>query len=130
MSAKTVSKRYRLSIPEKNISLNAWCKEQGNLSESLRYLITKAIEKEGIVDIMCLPVKQLPRRGRPPMNESREEVDSLQETVSQPINQPINQPTQPVSQPTQPVSQPTEPVPPREPTNTQNNSDLLRSMLQ
>ena len=128
MSAKTVSKRYRLSIPEKNISLNAWCKEQGNLSESLRYLITKAIEKEGIVDIMCLPVKQLPRRGRPPMNESREEVDSPQEPVNQPVNQPI-QSTQPI-QPTQPVSQPTEPVPPREPTNTQNNSDLLRSMLQ
>ena len=116
MSAKAVSKRYRLSIPERNISLNDWCREQGNLSESLRYLITKAIEKEGIVDIMCLPVEQLPRRGRPPINESQEEVDTPQETVFEPIEEPIKE------------TQPIQPVPPREP--TQNNSDLLKSMLQ
>lgn len=117
MSAKAVSKRYRLSIPEKNISLNDWCREQGNLSESLRYLITKAIEKEGIVDIMCLPVEQLPRRGRPPINESREEeVDVPQETVFEPVEEPIKE------------MQPIQPVPPRE--QSQNNSDLLKSMLQ
>lgn len=117
MSAKAVSKRYRLSIPEKNISLNAWCKEQGNLSESLRYLIRKAIEKEGIVDIMCLPVEQLPKRGRPPRNQ--EVVDTPQETVCEPVKETIKEPIEP---------QLTGSVPPKEP--TQNNSDLLKSMLQ
>ena len=117
MSAKAVSKRYRLSIPERNISLNDWCREQGNLSESLRYLITKAIEKEGIVDIMCLPVEQLPRRGRPPI--SQEEVDTPQETVFEPVEETIKEPIE---------TQPIQPVLPRE--QSQNNSDLLKSMLQ
>lgn len=72
--ASKQSKRYRISVPPKDVSVIAWMDEQFNLSESIRLLIKENIECNGLVDIACEPVKQLPKRGRPPVANDTSKV--------------------------------------------------------
>lgn len=62
--------RYRFSVPVRDESVERWIAEQSTLSHSLRQIIREAIERDGFVDVTCRPVKQLPRRGRPPQDSA------------------------------------------------------------
>lgn len=64
------SSRYRFSVPVRDESVERWIAEQSTLSHSLRQIIREAIERDGFVDVTCRPVKQLPRRGRPPQDST------------------------------------------------------------
>lgn len=74
------SKRYRISIPPKDASVISWMDEQFNLSESLRILIKEHIERNGVIDVACEPVEQLPKRGRPPVTVDKSEPSDKSST--------------------------------------------------
>lgn len=69
--------RKRFTIPPQDESVQRWVSEQINLSTSLRLAIREWIERHGYGDATCLPVAQLPPRGRPPrrLTEDSEESD-------------------------------------------------------
>lgn len=62
---KKVSSRYRLSVPQHDLSVNEWCKMQDNLSFSLRTIIKDYIEANGMTDPTCIEVVETPKVGRP-----------------------------------------------------------------
>ena len=47
-------KRYRLSVPEADTSVNDWIASQDNLSFSLRCIIKDAIARYGLTDVTCI----------------------------------------------------------------------------
>lgn len=69
-AASHEASRYRFSVPVRDESVERWIAEQSTLSHSLRQIIREAIERDGFVDVTCRPVKQLPRRGRPPQDSA------------------------------------------------------------
>ena len=80
-ASKTVTyKRYRFNVPNADESTLAWIDAQVNLSTSLRQLNRAEIERSGYVDMMCTPVTQLPKVGRPVGSRTK---DSNQESASE-----------------------------------------------
>lgn len=65
--------RKRFTIPPQDESVQRWVSEQINLSTSLRLAIREWIERHGYGDATCLPVAQLPPRGRPPRRLSEDD---------------------------------------------------------
>lgn len=59
-------RRIRWSVPPEDTSVIQWLEQQHSISQSLRVLIRDSIERDGYVDAVFRPVRQLPRRGRPP----------------------------------------------------------------
>ena len=74
--------RRRLNIPAGDVSTLEWIDAQENSSLSIRMLIHQQIERDGMIDVFMRPVKQLPRRGRPPSSEQEPREDSAVETPS------------------------------------------------
>lgn len=64
--ARPEPRRFRVSVPNADISVLTWIGAQSDLSASVRALIRDAIRRDGYQDATCYPVKQQPRRGRPP----------------------------------------------------------------
>lgn len=62
---KPTPTRYRFSVPDEDVSVTEWIKNQNSLSSSVRMLIRDAIRKNGTKDVTCLPVEQYEKRGRP-----------------------------------------------------------------
>ena len=58
--------RRTFSFPRTDESTLAWWEAQADPSLSLKLLIRKEIEQHGYTDTANRPVRQLPRRGRPP----------------------------------------------------------------
>lgn len=75
-SGDTGLRRVRFSVPPADVSVGSWLDAQYSISESLRALIRDAIRRDGIVDVINRPVRQEPRRGRPPRigNEPADQV--------------------------------------------------------
>ncbi|MDP9904719.1 hypothetical protein [Arthrobacter bambusae] len=66
MTNQAELRRLRWSVPAADVSVNEWLDAQSSISQSLRLLIRESIERDGFIDVTFKPVKQLPRRGRPP----------------------------------------------------------------
>lgn len=62
--------RRRIRVPAKDRTVIEWMDEQEDLSASLRLVVRDYIRRYGVGDVMCQPVQQEPRRGRPPKQES------------------------------------------------------------
>ena len=79
---KKAPSRYRLSVPQHDLSVNEWCKMQDNLSFSLRTVIKDYIEANGMTDPTCIEVVEAPKVGRPKKGgklvpvDNRVEIDS------------------------------------------------------
>lgn len=79
---KKAPSRYRLSVPQHDLSVNEWCKMQDNLSFSLRTIIKDYIEANGMTDPTCIEVVETPKVGRPKKGgklvpvDNRVEIDS------------------------------------------------------
>ena len=76
--------RYRFAVPEQDVSVHDWIQAQMNLSMSLRLLIKEDILRNGCTDMTCRVVEQLPKRGRPPMSEYRQEKRDVIPTMDFP----------------------------------------------
>lgn len=61
----TKAKRYRLTVPDADVSTQQWLASQINFSNSIRALIREDIMKNGFTDVSCRPVEQGLKRGRP-----------------------------------------------------------------
>lgn len=87
------ARRYRLSIPEQDASVQEWLASQINISVSIRALIREDIQKNGLTDVTCRDVELKPKVGRPTTQEvKRRELEVEQDTVYiQPvqIEQPV-----------------------------------------
>lgn len=112
--------RVRLSIPAADASTLEWLSKQDNASQSMRALVRDYIERHGYTDPTSRPVRQLPRRGRPPLeeagpfDEADDNDDSAQEAAAAvaqvpskselaeraPQRQPRPAPQQPAQRPT------------------------------
>lgn len=75
--AKIPMKRYRLSIPEADVTVSDWSAAQSNFSASVRRLINDYVERYGYTDATCQRKEQLPRRGRPPKDAINPMTDSV-----------------------------------------------------
>ena len=79
--------RHRFTVPAADVSTVEWIAQQENLSYSLRALVRDYIEHHGYTDPHNRPVRQLPRRGRPPQDgggrEPGYEDDEVQEEPRQ-----------------------------------------------
>lgn len=74
----TTARKVRWTVPAPDLSVKAWLDAQSNLSESLRLLVRDRIERDGYIDVAYRPIRQLPRRGRPPATVEREEREEQQ----------------------------------------------------
>lgn len=143
MATMNNPKRYRLTVPEQDTSVQRWLSEQLNMSASIRQLIRDDIEKNGYSDVTCRMVEQGAKRGRPSNAElARREQESmnnqLQESVPVVSEVPVAMPVQ-VQPETKPepqkvsvyeqvsVQQKPEPVP--EQTFGSQPNPMLMSML-
>jgi hypothetical protein len=79
MTSPEELRRLRWSVPAADVSVNEWLNAQASISQSLRLLIRESIERDGFIDVTYRPVKQLPRRGRPPQGEADEEIRAPQD---------------------------------------------------
>ncbi|MFE6939615.1 hypothetical protein [Streptomyces chartreusis] len=52
-----------------------WLNEQADISQSIRLLIRESIQRDGYIDVYYKPVEQLPRRGRPPLENTEQHED-------------------------------------------------------
>lgn len=76
--------RVRLSVPVTDTSTLEWLARQDNASQSMRALVRDYIERHGYTDPTSRPVRQLPRRGRPPLEESYIPEDVVGEEAEPP----------------------------------------------
>lgn len=67
MAKEPVSVRKRISIPRVDESTLAWWELQQDAGVSIRMLIRAEIQRNGMTDVVNVPVTQQPRRGRPPL---------------------------------------------------------------
>lgn len=140
------AKRYRLSVPIMDTSVQKWLDAQINLSISIRHLIRDDIAKHGYTDITCRDVEQ----GSEPKTATVSDMKKTQkqaqngtniapETTPRPKQQTVNIPA-PKNAPipdeimgevnTQPISQPTPQVIPQQaPPSGQNTDDMLASIM-
>lgn len=51
--------RYRLNVPENDVSVVKWIQEQNNVSISIRQIIREYIAKNGYGDTLCTPIKPI-----------------------------------------------------------------------
>jgi hypothetical protein len=72
-------RKVRWTVPGVDNSVLEWLDTQDDVSQSLRLLIRESIQRDGYIDVVNRPVEQLPRRGRPPADES-------------PVGQPAQEP--------------------------------------
>lgn len=78
----TKAKRYRLTVPDADVSTQQWLASQINFSNSIRALIREDIMKNGFTDVSCRPVEQGLKRGRPSNAElERREQVTQTETI-------------------------------------------------
>lgn len=73
--------RRRIRVPAKDRTVNAWMDDQDDLSASLRLVVRDYIRRNGMGDVMCQPVVQEPRRGRPPKIEDEADAGVAQDQV-------------------------------------------------
>lgn len=102
VSGDTGLRRVRFSVPPADVSVGSWLDAQYSISESLRALIRDAIRRDGIVDVINRPVRQEPRRGRPPRigNEPADQVvESEHASTPAPAPAPASPPSPPASEP-------------------------------
>lgn len=96
MSA-TKAKRYRLTVPDADVSTQQWLASQINFSNSIRALIREDIMKNGFTDVSCRPVEQGLKRGRPSNAEleRREQVTQTETIQGEPevAIEPIQRPS-------------------------------------
>lgn len=92
-SGDTGLRRVRFSVPPADVSVGSWLDAQYSISESLRALIRDAIRRDGIVDVINRPVRQEPRRGRPPRTGD-EPADPVIESAAEDA-EPVVEPAAP-----------------------------------
>lgn len=63
--------RRLVTISQKNTAFLQWWAEQDSPSTSLALVLADWIERHGFVDVVNRPVRQLPRRSRPPASDER-----------------------------------------------------------
>lgn len=111
------SRRYRFSVPENDELVHEWLAAQADPSHSLRILIQRAVQNDGIRDIACLDVSKAPKR---PGRKRKAVPTSLEQTLSaggyqmEPKQAPVKvEPAVPVLQPSVSASVPDddEPMP-------------------
>lgn len=105
MSDLRQAKRYRISVPAEDLSVQQWLESQINISISMRQLIREDIQKNGYTDVTCRMVEQGPKRGRPTNAElerreqaeqqSLEEVPAKPEVIQKTVQQVSVQPEVP-----------------------------------
>jgi hypothetical protein len=93
VSGDTGLRRVRFSVPPADVSVGSWLDAQYSISESLRALIRDAIRRDGIVDVINRPVRQEPRRGRPPRTGD-EPADPVIESAAEDA-EPVVEPAAP-----------------------------------
>ncbi|TLS44886.1 hypothetical protein FE633_17195 [Streptomyces montanus] len=71
-------------MPAADTSVIKWLDQQENISQSLRLLIRESIQRDGYVDAYYRPVEQLPRRGRPPLENTEQRDDDEAVTERRP----------------------------------------------
>lgn len=111
-------KRYRLTVPNQDKSVQDWIAEQLNISVSIRQLIREDIQKNGYTDVTCRQVEQGAKRGRPTNAELERREVQYAEPVSdipvraEPVSQVKQKPVQKQRMVEPPVvSEPVTPVP-------------------
>lgn len=121
------TKRYRLTVPEEDKTVQKFLDCQGNYSISIRMLIRNYISKHGYTDVTCLDVDVVPKRGRPSnaelelrramINESDNNLNEAQEMPQTPVQlvERVSEPKKPVKTaapkvPTEHVKEPEKPV--------------------
>lgn len=74
-------RKVRWTVPAADTSVIDWLNEQADISQSIRLLIRESIQRDGYIDVFYKPVDQLPRRGRPPLEntEQREDDEAVSE---------------------------------------------------
>lgn len=86
------AKRYRLMVPNEDISVQEWIDAQLNISTSIRQLIREDIVKNGYTDVTCRRVEQGAKRGRPTNAElerrAEENEDSFNDDMT-PSDTPV-----------------------------------------
>ncbi|WP_284982376.1 hypothetical protein [Arthrobacter sp. efr-133-TYG-118] len=106
MTSPEELRRLRWSVPAADVSVNEWLDAQASISHSLRLLIRESIERDGFIDVTYRPVKQLPRRGRPPQGEVDEESRAPQDAGLDDADvEPVGTAPEPEEQPTPPVKE-------------------------
>lgn len=73
--APPVPYRKTFAFPKTDESTAQWWDAQADPSLSVKLLIRSEIERHGYTDTANRPVRQLPRRGRPPKDEDFDEQD-------------------------------------------------------
>lgn len=73
--------RYRLSVPDRDVSVREWIAVQEHLSISLRLLIKEDILRNGLSDVTCRMPDQTVRRGRPPARQSSGGDSAVQDAM-------------------------------------------------
>ena len=53
--------RYRISVPEQDVGVHEWIRNQLNLSMSVRMLIKDDIHRNGYSDVTCRVEREVPR---------------------------------------------------------------------
>lgn len=140
------AKRYRLSVPVMDTSVQKWLDAQINLSISIRHLIRDDIAKHGYTDITCRDVEQgsEPEASsisgtNSPKKQASKQVQNDANTAPKTATQTMNIPA-PEQAPIpeqimggnipQPMAQPApQPVPMQAPPTGQNTDDILASMI-
>lgn len=86
--------RYRFSVPEKDVCVHRWIKNQSNVASSIRELIKDRIKKTGYDDITCYEVQKQGPVGRPrtAVASSETQTAAYAPPVSNPAPQPVVQP--------------------------------------
>ncbi|WP_338675930.1 hypothetical protein V1460_25400 [Streptomyces sp. SCSIO 30461] len=87
-------RKVRWTVPAADTSVIEWLDQQENISQSLRLLIRESIQRDGYVDVYYKPVEQLPRRGRPPLENIEQREDDEATAERRPAARPV--PPQPV----------------------------------
>ena len=106
---KDAPRSVRWKPSEHDESVIEWLESQKNVNGSLRKLILDSIERDGMTDIFYKPTKQLPRRGRPRLEDEAEfEVEVETAPAAKLVSTPKPEPVQPTS-----PQAPAEPVKPR-----------------
>lgn len=120
-------KRYRLTVPAQDTSVQDWIAAQLNISASIRQLIRKDIQSNGYTDVTCRQVEQGAKRGRPSNAElERRETESQNEppvNSYEPAEPEFKAPPVTTKQQSVPVTKPvqtatpeqTQPVPTKDP---------------
>lgn len=112
-SAKKGSSRFRITVPNADVTVLKWMEEQVNPSFSIRQLIKNDVAQNGCNDVTCRDILQEAKRG--PGRPSNAEVEARrmaevmmrQKLESQEATRPVvRQKTEPVTEESKPEPKP------------------------